>query len=111
MILFLDDNLERIERFIGEHPFGIVARTAREAIEALGYYRELDTVSLDHDLGGESFVDSSRADSGMEVVRWIEQNKPKVKHFIIHSVNPNAAAEMTQRLIAVGYEVERKPWA
>lgn len=110
MILFLDDNFDRIEKFIEAYPFGIVARTAQEAIEALRYYAEFEIVSLDHDLGGESFVDSSRSDSGMEVVRWIEKHKPNVKKFVVHSVNPIAADEMTRRLMAAGYEVERKPY-
>lgn len=67
-ILFLDDDPVRGEIFLAEHP-GAVARTADECIAYL--CGPWDEVHLDHDLGGEIFVDHERDDCGMAVVRWL----------------------------------------
>jgi hypothetical protein len=58
---------------------------------------------LDHDLGGEVYVDPSRPDCGMEVVRWMAENRPEVGRVIIHSLNTSASLEMERQLRAAGY--------
>ena len=55
-----------------------------------------DEVHLDHDLGGEIYVDSSRPDCGMEVVRWLcasRRDRFEKTLFIIHSHNAEAGAD------------------
>ena len=105
-ILFLDDRGERLDIAAARHrdhdPF--LVRTAEETIKLLGE-GHWDLVSLDHDLGGESFVDSRREDCGMEVVRWIEMHKPIIGKIIVHSSNPDAAHKMFWRLRVAGYSV------
>ena len=108
-ILFLDDRGERLDvaaaRYREHGPF--LVRTVKEAIMLLGE-GSWDLVCLDHDLGGESFVDSDREDCGMEVVRWIETHLPDIGKITIHSSNPEAAHEMFWRLRAAGYSVVRE---
>lgn len=105
-ILFLDDNQNRIDVFKRYIPWATTTTTAQETINQL-VDNTWDHVFLDHDLGGEVFVDSDREDTGMEVVRWIVANQPKVGRFVVHSLNQPAAREMTLKLVDAGYEVDQ----
>ena len=96
-ILFLDDRGERLDIAAARYKDDdlVLMRTAEEAIFVLRHTtKDWDLVCLDHDLGGESFVDSNRSDCGMEVVRWIEMHKPIIGKIIVHSSNPDAAHKM-----------------
>ncbi len=112
-ILFLDDDQKRrihaSNEWAATNKLPLVINVP-ECIEALGRKDEWDIVSLDHDLEGEVYVDSSRKDCGMEVVRWIEKNEPNVKMFIVHTWNFFAAMEMTKRLRLAGYTVSQNPY-
>jgi CheY-like chemotaxis protein len=111
-ILFLDDSAERIEKAF-EHfeddDVDIVV-SAASAIEALRAKRKYDLVMLDHDLGGETWVDSNREDCGMEVVRWIVKKKPKIGRIVVHSWNSVAAPIMVEELKKAGYKATYKPF-
>lgn len=112
-ILFLDDSDERIraaKKHFRDDELTVV-KTAPETINQLGYDREWDLVMLDHDLGGEAFVDSGRIDCGMEVVRWIIRRRPKIKRIVIHSWNSPAAKGMVGTLRVAGYHVAYKPFS
>jgi ActR/RegA family two-component response regulator len=109
-ILFLDDDRRRThefyQRLISEHNDITTVETAEECIAELSR-QTFDLVSLDHDLGGEIFCDSSREDCGMEVVRWLRNNRAEHGGFIIHTMNPMAAAAMYIELQGMGYRVEQ----
>lgn len=91
------------------------AQTAEEAIDILKNYRErLVLVSLDHDLGGRTYVPSEWEQTGMEVIRYLEKQNPRdYDHieFFIHSFNIPAAVRMRERLLSAGYRtVYQKPF-
>ena len=67
--LFLDDDPARAAVFTARHPDACWVETAPACLEKLA--ERWDEVHLDHDLGGEHFVESTRPDCGMEVVRWL----------------------------------------
>lgn len=96
-ILFLDDCPLRTKNFQSAFPSATCVATSATCIEELKK-QDWDYVCLDHDLGGETFVDSDRADTGMEVVRWIVENKPHIMHIFVHSLNHPAAQEMSAKL-------------
>ena len=110
-ILFLDDNAGRLSKFASENPEARLVMTVHEAIDAL-QSQYWDEVWLDHDLGGEIFVDSSRADCGMEVVRWITtfSNSKNIGKIIVHTANQPAAVRMETLLNDYGYHVTRYPF-
>ena len=125
MILFLDDNPQRAvlahERMpVADRERTIWCQTAEEAILTLWEYRDrLDAVHLDHDLGGEEYVNTKREDCGMEVVRYLEKmsrDKPEefeklqAAKFVVHSWNSHAGPIMVERLLAIGLDVEYKPF-
>lgn len=114
--LFLDDSEARIAEFKREvsanQPDWLVdtARTAPEAIKFLKTHA-YDWLFLDHDLGGEVFVDSRHPNCGMEVVRYIEKYLPRVKEgIVVHTWNIPAGIEMADRLRRAGYKCFRLPF-
>ncbi len=125
MILFLDDNPQRAvlahQRMSKKDAESTIwCQTAEEAIITLWDYRDrLDAVHLDHDLGGQEYVNTKREDCGMEVVRYLEKmsrDKPEefvklqAAKFVIHSWNSHAGPQMTERLSKLGLDVEYKPF-
>lgn len=120
MILFLDDDSYRAALAYQRWPENkksntIWCTTAEEAIGVLQDY-DLEEAHLDHDLGGEHFVNSARENCGMQVVRWLEQRtsaelqKLKDCHFTIHSWNIPAGKEMTERIAKLGLKAIQKPF-
>lgn len=97
-ILFLDDDEARIKSFKAVHPNAVIVTTASDCIEKLQTEERWDRVFLDHDLGGEIFVDSARDDCGMEVVRWICDNEPSITIVLVHTCNTRAGANMVNAL-------------
>lgn len=107
-VLFLDDDPDRTRSFVsrvGSHGLHLVTvETVSDCIEHLAASR-WDLVLLDHDLGGEVFVESARADTGAEVVRWLRDNPGEHGSFIVHSMNAVGAASMFFDLREMGYRV------
>jgi hypothetical protein len=119
VIVFLDDDpkraalqFQRMTPKDQKRTFWIT--TVNETLDMLKTYRErLDIVALDHDLGSEQYVHTSREDCGMEIVRWLEkQDAERYSHvrFIVHSWNIPAARKMAARLIRKGYRVVQVPF-
>ena len=110
-ILFLDDDPARAEIFLAENPEAVWVQTADACI---GRLEEVwDEVHLDHDLGGERFVDLSRDDCGMAVVRWLcLEPHPHLRQtrFLVHSHNPIAAGMMAMQIHVAGFHVENRPF-
>ncbi|MGE3820235.1 MAG: cyclic-phosphate processing receiver domain-containing protein [Isosphaeraceae bacterium] len=110
-VLFLDDDPMRAQIFLNDHPEAIWVQTAVECIARLS--ERWDEVHLDHDLGGEQFVDHARDDCGMEVVRWIcLEPRPHLKRtrFLVHSHNIQAATIMGLQMLANGFKVDVRPF-
>jgi hypothetical protein len=110
-ILFLDDDVRRMKAFRRVHPRAVWVQTARECIKRI--LLPWDVISLDHDLGGETYVDPQRKDCGMEVVRYILRNRPAClaqTRFIVHSRNQFAAVMMAEALSSAGYQCDLEPF-
>ena len=112
--LYLDDSEERQKAAMEWHGkyWGEVTwcRTAAEAIDALDDDVEWDVVFLDHDLDGQNGMDSDNPLSGMEVVRWIVKNIPKIELIVVHSWNINAGKRMVRYLKNSFYDVSQSPF-
>ncbi len=110
-VLFLDDDPMRAALFLEDCPHAVWVQTAAECIERLA--EPWDEVHLDHDLGGEQFVDTNRGDCGMEVVRWIclsPSKHLKATRFTIHSHNTIAATTMGMHMSVSGFKCEVRPF-
>ena len=112
-IYILEDDPNRMKRFKPEcigHSM-VHDDTADEFIQKLEAETEhIDVMFLDHDLGGEQFVSSADANTGMEVVRWLVNNKKNIGRIIVHTLNPPAGEEMVYRLKHAGYETLQAPF-
>ena len=98
-ILFLDDNPNRHAAFRNRFPVATHVHTVDDCWRAI-LTEAYDAVFLDHDLGGEAYVDSSRADCGMEIVRRVCNIRTSlgVSLWVVHSHNEVAAKEMEDLL-------------
>jgi len=113
-ILFLDDDATRIKTFTNYFPDAMIVETAFACIEELKN-QDWDVVCLDHDLGGEVYCDSTREDTGMEVVRWIKGTmfRPEsndVGQFLVHSFNHSVTHIMADDLRKAGYNAVIEPF-
>lgn len=124
MILFLDDDPNRAaltyQRMTEEEKNKTIwCQTAQETIKTLWDYKEtLEQVYLDHDLGGDIYVNIKREDCGMEVVRHLEKwaNEPENFepflniNFTVHTWNEYAGNKMTERMSKLGLKVKYIPF-
>lgn len=102
-ILILEDNQERIKLFkewFKEHDLTI-CETAKECLSKL--HIRYDWIFLDHDLGGEIFVDSDEENTGYQVAKKIPDTINKDTDIIIHSLNYVGAMRMKNKLKNVKY--------
>ena len=99
-ILILDDDNTRHKEF-NRRLIGKSVRstfTVSETIEALKN-ESWDCLSLDHDLGGKTFVESGTEETGYDVAVWLSKNPDKQPpQIIIHSFNPCGASNMKSLL-------------
>ncbi len=110
-VLFLDDDPLRAEVFLSENPGAVWVTTVEACLAKLA--ESWNEVHLDHDLGGEQFVDVDRDDCGMAVVRWL-CNEPRAHlratRFVVHTHNPVAGNLMMMMMEFGGYQVEGRPF-
>lgn len=114
-MIFLDDCPYRTKKVELRCPWAVCVETVVDCIKAI---QDTDTIKyllLDHDLGGEVYVDSDREDCGMEVVRWLvahsDENVAKIETIIVHSMNPPARESMVYALKEAGYNVLEIPFS
>ncbi len=110
-ILFLDDDPGRASVFLERTPAAVWVETVVDCLEKL--QEPWDEIHLDHDLGGEIYVDIARDDCGMEVVRRLcLEPYPHLKssRIILHSHNHVAATIMLMNLNAAGYNAVARPF-
>jgi hypothetical protein len=110
----LEDNPDRLARFREMFPNATLVTTADKCIEAI-QTRQFTICFLDHDLGGEVYVDTQREDCGMEVVRFLEKlevrgNFASTLMVHVHSHNTPAAEAMVRGLERAGYKAFRTPF-
>ncbi len=127
-ILILEDSKNRIQTFkdsLEERHELVITENAQEAIEILKGCDKFDYIFLDHDLGGEIFVDPHREDSGSAVVRYLQTMssyqggrsetvfrlwRHGQSRMIVHSMNIIQAINMENDLKDSGYQTYRIPF-
>ena len=113
-MLVLDDDSSRVKTLRRRFPGAEItwAETAEECIGMLD--QNWDVIRLDHDLGGETYVDPTRDDCGMAVVRELAENsRPHLMEtvFIVHTRNAYAGPRMVTLLRGSGYDADYVPFA
>lgn len=117
-VLFLDDCPRRQawakEEFEVPGNYFAAAETAESATDWLAWAEPdnpdgpefFDVVYLDHDLDEVGGASGSGRNTGMEVVYWVIENKPKVGEFVVHSLNERMAKAMVVALKKAGYKAK-----
>lgn len=98
-IFILEDNIQRIDVLIANlsnHSLTITSN-APDAIDFLTKDSEYDFFLLDHDLGGEIFVDINEPNTGSTVAKFLGGKNIKGK-VIVHSWNTVGAQNMMAHL-------------
>ncbi len=98
-LLFLDDDPERCRKVQQAAPYADIFHTAFGAISAL-FVSDYEIVSLDHDLGSQTMVDSGPG-TGYEVACFIAKSK-RPKLVVLHSFNRVGVQNMARVLISSG---------
>lgn len=106
--LILEDDEIRMKEFyqrikeVSNENLEIELFETDQASEAIQFLKDIkfDIIFLDHDLGGETYVDENNKNTGSEVARFIESSgidfsKSSV---IIHSMNDIAAESMFKKI-------------
>jgi CheY-like chemotaxis protein len=104
-ILILEDDLQRIERFVRHYKNSgltvYVTDQVNQCIELL-QNEPIDLIYLDHDLGGKVMVDPTKELTGLHVAQWMVSNPSRApKIAFIHSHNPIGSKAMHETLIAI----------
>ena len=110
-LLFLDDDPRRAETFLHENPEAVWVTTVAECLQRMN--EAWDEVHLDHDLGGQHFVDMNQVDCGMEIIRWMcKEPRPHLNHtlFFVHTHNSVAGLLMVLQMRTSGYKAEFRPF-
>lgn len=107
-ILILEDNPERIKKFRrmflpADELF--IHTDVESAISQLKSESDFNLLLLDHDLGGEIFVDSSLENTGSGFCRRFcaMENYSRNLDIIVHSMNPAGARNMVSILHGAGF--------
>jgi len=109
-IFILEDDPFRIRQFCEALLHcDVTIRTNVEAAKA-AWNPPYDVVSLDHDLGGETYVDSSHENTGYQFTKWLCQEPRDVKKYYVHSYNPDGATNMLHELLKADVVVYRIPF-
>jgi hypothetical protein len=110
-VFVLEDDPQRIlwfrERFI--HDELTLVETAEDGIREFPD-REWDLVSLDHDLGGEVYVDSSLPNTGAGFVRAVVADLAECPVVAVHSYNLLGATEMVRLIKDAGGDAIHAPF-
>lgn len=98
-IFILEDDINRInafQKYLGNHSLTIVSE-AMEAIKILEKDITFDLMFLDHDLGGQIYVDVNEENTGSTVAKYLSGKEFKGQ-IIIHSFNPIGVQNMINYL-------------
>jgi hypothetical protein len=110
-LLFLDDDPDRAALFLKDHPKAVWVTTVPDCLARLA--EPWDEVHLDHDLGGQRYVDSAATDCGMEVIRWLcKEPRAHLRDslFFVHTHNATAGLLMVLLMCGAGYKAEFRPF-
>lgn len=100
LIFILEDNPKRMVKFHRATIGHLVhhADNVEDAARLVALYK-YDILFLDHDLGGEQFVDSSEDNTGYQLAKFITSStQNRYTPCVIHSCNPDGAKNMAHAI-------------
>jgi len=98
-ILILEDDSDRVKKFyemFNDHSL-VVVNNSKDAISFVTTFK-FNVIFLDHDLGGQVYVDSDNDNTGYQVAKVIPNSINSHTPVVIHSWNVVGAKRMQQVL-------------
>ena len=92
-IFILEDNFERVKcfkRWLSVKHTLHITDNVEDAKKLYEEHEPFDVYFLDHDLGGEVYVDSNEPNTGYQFAKYLAEKKASGK-FITHSLNFSGA--------------------
>jgi len=100
-IFILEDDAKRTEwfnkKFIQNEV--IVSDNVKDALAILES-NDFDIFFLDHDLGGQVYVDSGEFNTGNTISKYLSENMRKQAPVVVHSWNAEGARSMLNNLLS-----------
>jgi response regulator of citrate/malate metabolism len=101
-VFILEDDPNRMKTLRGvliSHEI-VWSDTVDKAKELFDKEKPFDLILLDHDLGGEIFVDSELPNTGFQFVKFLAENKEAINNaqIILHTMNRPGAERMHHHL-------------
>lgn len=99
-IFILEDDPQRIKMFrirLAEHELFFTDEVA-EAKDTYIAFEPFDYYFLDHDLGGEIYVDSNYHNTGFQFAKFLAEQDLGKCQIVVHSLNPVGARNMLEVL-------------
>jgi hypothetical protein len=115
-LLIIEDDATRVEQFRSWIPADVRAVIAPSAGTALGILQrarmsDYGGLMLDHDLQGRARTEADMRLSGSDLMGAIIRSISTDVPILVHSMNPEGASLMVQRLEGAGFSVTRIPMA
>jgi len=113
-VLILEDDPGRMVRFREMfRDAGVEITHAATASDAIASLRSdlFDAVFLDHDLGGQVYVDSDEPNTGFQVARALPDTPNQHAFIVVHSWNPAGAQRMLDVLRRRGCRAQGIPFS
>ena len=113
LILFVDDEIKRIQKFKSFYPDCISTTGSMSAIKIIeAFLGKIDYLFLDHDLDiTQEYNPLIIKGTGIEITKYIVTHKPIIKKIIVHSCKYYGSKAMTEMLIKAGYNVWQAPFS
>ena len=109
-VFILEDDPERI-RLFHQAFIGHDVTLAKDTERALSLFQPpYDWVLLDHDLGGQVYVDSDEEDCGAAFCRRMPVENLGAARFVVHSFNRDGARRMVETLADKGIQSIWQPF-
>lgn len=112
-IFILEDNPERIKSFKEKYYDDIltIVNNVNKAKKMLLKIDDYDFLFLDHDLEGETYVNSHNENTGYQIAKFIVENDIQIDStIIIHSLNPVGSKNMYNILEKAKFKVLKIPF-
>ena len=96
-VFILEDDPTRIFQLLRALPLVAdvcITTSAEAALDRLKQWEQFDLMFLDHDLGGQVYVDSDERNTGYQVAKWIANEEIECPAIFIHTMNPAGAERM-----------------
>lgn len=111
-IFILEDDFNRMQQFYRKlHQHTIMHSDNVADAKTILSENEFDILFFDHDLGGDTYVDSAKENTGYQLAKWIRETGKMYPQAFIHSMNPTGADNIAHELKRNIKKIQKIPFS